>query len=188
MATDIEIVNSAIAKLRGRPILSFNDNSVEARVATTLYHPKRKSLLRSHPWNFATRRVALPVLSGVTIPWEYTTAFQLPSDTLRLLGTDISPDEDWTHEGWRVLANRSEVNAKILYDLTDSSKFDACFCEVLSYILAADMALPLTNGSTIAENMKKMAKEALAEARSFDAQEGGSIRQIQATSWINSRY
>jgi hypothetical protein len=187
MATEIEICNSAIAKIRGRRILSLDDDSTEARLCKDLYPRIRDRLLRAHPWNFAIERRQLGLLSAEPL-YGYANQFQLPLDCLRILETDLCADEDWVLEGDKILCNKTELNVKMLVLITDAEKFDTMFVEVLAYMLAAELAYPLTQGTSLAEAMERKAEKILMEARSFDAQESGSSPVVDATSWLYSRY
>jgi len=60
MATDLEIINSALTKLGAGLITSAQKTggtTKEARLAVERLPHIRKSLIRSHPWNFAIKRV-----------------------------------------------------------------------------------------------------------------------------------
>lgn len=187
MSTEIEIVNSALSKIRGRTITSLNDNSPEARLAKVLYPKIRDAALRKHSWRFAIKRVELGLLAE-TPGFGFDYAFQLPPDCLRVLETDSYEDEDWTQEGGKILANRNTFFCKIIFRQTDASKFDAVFVEYVAYELAAQLALPLTNGTQIAIAMQQKAEMVLREARSYSAQEKGSVEAPEATSWLTSRF
>lgn len=187
MATDTDICNSALSKIRGRLITSLNDNSTEARLCKVLYPRIREAALRKHSWRFAITRVALGLLDE-TPEYGFDYAFQLPPNCLRVLETDSFEGDDWTQEGTKILANRDTFNCKIIYLETDAEKYDPVFCELLAFELAAQLALPLTNGTTIAAGMAQEAEKILREARSYSAQEKGSIEVPEATSWLNSRY
>jgi len=59
MATDLEIINSALTKLGAGLITSAQKTggtTKEARLAVERLPHIRKSLIRSHPWNFAIKR------------------------------------------------------------------------------------------------------------------------------------
>tara|TARA_R100000152_G_C6763527_1_gene187964 strand:+ start:336 stop:1175 length:840 start_codon:yes stop_codon:yes gene_type:complete len=59
MATDLEIINSALTKLGAGLITSdqkTNGSTKEARLAVERLPHVRKSIIRSHPWNFAIKR------------------------------------------------------------------------------------------------------------------------------------
>lgn len=187
MATEIEICNSAIAKIRGRRILSLDDDSVEARLCKDLYPRIRDRLLRAHPWNFAVQRRQLGLLSDAPL-FGFAYQFQLPLDCLRVLETDLNADDDWLLEGGKILCNVNELNIKMLAHITDAEQYDTMFAEVVAYTLAAELAYPLTQGTSLAEAMESKALRILMEARSFDAQEGGSTQVVGATSWLYSRF
>jgi hypothetical protein len=187
MATKVEICNSAIAKVRGKRILTLNDDTVEARILTDIYPRVMDDLLRAHPWNFAKRRAALAQLSTAPI-WGYEYAYQLPSDYRRLLKTDIPTGIPWElEEEKRLLTDYTLVNIQYIA-LVNESKFDSCFCEVLAFLLAEQLAYPLTQGTALAQQMSAMATKKLQAARSFNAQERGSIVQVEANEWLDSRY
>lgn len=186
MATEIDIINSALSKIRGRTITSLSDNSTEARLCKILYPRIRDAALRKHSWRFAIKRVSLGLLSE-TPTYGYGYVFQLPSDCLRVLETDSYQEDDWAQEGNKILANRSSFNCTIIWRQTDAEQYDAVFCEYLAFELAAQLALPLTNGNAIAQGMEQMAERTLREARSYSAQEKGSVDVPEATTWLNSR-
>lgn len=187
MATEVEICNSAIAKIRGKRILTLDDDQTEARLCKDLYPMIRDRLLRSHPWNFAIERVELGLLADAP-EFDFDQQFQLPNNCLRVLTVDLGEEEPWKLEGRKILCNSTELKAKILVQITDAQQFDSVFCEVLAYMLAAELAYPLTQGTTLAAGMTEKAERILREARSFDGQESGSVEAIQASSWRNSRF
>lgn len=187
MATEIEICNSAIAKVRGKRILTLSDDTTEARLLTDMYPRVRDALLRSHPWNFAKARQALAASVDEPV-YEYDYKYQLPISCLRLLSTDIPDHEPWALEEERyILTSCSEVNVTFI-KLVTADKFDAHFCEVLSYQLAEQLAYPLTQGTALAASMEAKAARIMKECRSFNAQERGSIQQLSANEWLNARY
>ena len=51
----VDICNSALQKLGAASILSFQDNSREARQCNIAYDSNRRSELRKHDWNFAIK-------------------------------------------------------------------------------------------------------------------------------------
>ena len=59
MATDLEIINSALTKIGAGIITAAQltaGSTKEARLASERLSPLRLALLRSHPWNIATKR------------------------------------------------------------------------------------------------------------------------------------
>ena len=56
MPAETDIVNVALRKIGATAITALDDGSTNANIAQDLYDEIRDSLLRSHPWNFATKR------------------------------------------------------------------------------------------------------------------------------------
>lgn len=185
MATgDVAIVNSALGKLGCERIISLDDDSDRARIMKAQYPLLRDKLLRSHPWNFAIKRVSLAALSDAPA-FGYDYQYQLPSDCLRILETSID-EADWQKEGDVIVTNESSLAIKYLSNDVPVGLFDACFCEVLALDLAIDTCHALTTSNTRLQSLAEQRKQEIQTARSFDAQEG-AIRQVQATDWRNAR-
>jgi hypothetical protein len=190
VSSSTEIMNSALIKLGLERIGSEDDASNRARLMKEQYAKRRDSLLRAHPWRFATARVELALVDPEPTAYaeaEYEYVYQLPTDCLRVIGTSLDPLDDWAVEDRYFLCNSSEVWIKYIKRVTDVSKFDDNFCEVLALDLAADLAFALTQSVAREETAKAEREKALAEARSFNAQQG-SVPRVVAEDWLNSRY
>lgn len=189
MATSaVEIVNSALAKIGAPSISALNEDSEPARRANRIYIPARDELLRCHPWNFAIRRLTLS--SNVTGPgYEYTYAYTLPTDCIRVLGTDL--DETgvclWFIEGRNIITDASTLKIKYITKVEDVETYDSAFNETLSYRLARDLASSLNRDKNLSLTMNQYYEQSLAMARSYNGQEG-STRVVKADLWLNSRY
>lgn len=189
MASEIGICNSAIAKVRGKRILSLSDTSLEASLCTSLYPEVRDALLRGHPWNFNKARV-MPALLVQAPAFEYDNAYQMPPDCAKILRiNNVCQDEKWVYENNQILINDSS-GIEVLYGryITDASKFDAQFAAVCAYALAVELAYPITQSSSLAERLQTMTDKKLREARSMNAQERGSVEAIRSDQWLNARY
>jgi hypothetical protein len=187
MATDIEIINSALAKIRGRFITTLNDNSTEARLCKILFPRIRDRLLREVAPNFAKKRYELASLVETPV-YGFDYVFQIPSDVIKILETDRYFDEDWKQENGKIYANDSTFFISVIYRVTDCEKYDPVFAEALAFALAAELATPLTNGTKLAEDMRAQAEMLMRRARSYSAQERGSIDQPEATDWLMARF
>jgi len=62
--TEVTISNSALIKLGAETITTFEDDNKRARLCKNQYPLMRDKLLRSHPWNFNTKRVELGLLAA----------------------------------------------------------------------------------------------------------------------------
>ncbi len=184
--SEAEIGNSALIKLgaEGR-ILSLEDNSREARIIKEQFFKIRDALFRAHPWNFTIKRVGLAALP--TAPeWGFSKQFQVPTDCLRILETDV-PEAEWQKEGNVLVTDASDINIRYISKITEVAKWDTCFCESFACRLAHDICYAITQSNTLKDELFKEYRYWIGEARSFDGQEGGT-RQVYANQWLNARY
>ena len=88
--SDVDIANLALTKLGAQPIVSFLDANPRAAVMNRSYAILRDKLQRRR-WNFNRVYVTLAA-SSVAPTFEYTYAYPLPADYLRLeLATQATP-------------------------------------------------------------------------------------------------
>lgn len=186
MATsEVSICNSALGKLGAQRILSLEDNNDRAKLLKEQYPKLRDELLYAHPWNFAIGRVTLA--ETVAVPeydWEHQ--FQLPTDCLRVLDSDLNRPGEWAVEDGKFMSQFSTAKIKYIKQVTDVSKFTAGFCEVLAYKIAADICYSITQSVTLRDQMLKEYKASLTHTRTFNGQESLGDR-VYADSWLNSR-
>lgn len=165
----VDCCNSALQRVGAAPITSLNDNSMEARQCTITYDSNRRSELRKHRWNFATKRVQLtPDL--VAPVFDYAYQFTLPSDCLRVL-LPRDADLDWVLEGRKILTNNGDgvLNLRYISDVTDVTQWDAAFYDMVAVAMSIDMCEALTNSTRKKESLDREYREAVIEAKSANA-------------------
>jgi len=171
--TAVQICSRALIALAARPISGFDDGSLEAEVAGHVYPAVRDALLSAHPWRFATRQAALPRL--LTQPRaDYANAFQLPADFLRALSAGMA--DRGRGLSYRIIAGTLQADADQLV-LTyvarpDESGFPPFFDQCLAARLAAEFCLPLTESTSRADLLFRLAEEEFRRARAVDGQQG----------------
>src|SRR5687768_15522866 len=106
MPSDTDVVNVAMRLIGQSPIVSLSDGTANANTADDLYEAVRDDLLRSHPWNFATKRVQL-ARSATTPGFEFDYAYVLPADWLRTISVH---DNDAGHG--TILYRTEQVNGQ----------------------------------------------------------------------------
>jgi hypothetical protein len=170
--SSIELCSSALVKLGADGISSFEDGSAEARVASLLYPLARDALLSTHPWSFATRQTELARLTTrPTAAFAY--AYQLPNDYLKALSAG---------NGGRArglvfqIVNRqlhTDAAAAVLTYVfrPGEGDFPAYFNAALVARLAAEFCLPLTENSSRAERLVRLAEAELKVAKLVDSQQ-----------------
>lgn len=79
-ANDIEICNAALSRLGAPAITSLSDLDKRSQSCALIYPRTRDHLLRSHPWNFALKRVLLvPYAATVNYATDEITVAAAPS-------------------------------------------------------------------------------------------------------------
>lgn len=168
--TEVSICNSALGKLGSERISSLSEDSKIARACNERFSHVRDIVLYEHPWNFALVRVALS--RRVDTPaFGFTYHFDLPSDCLRIIDTDLGK-VPYTIEGRRLLTDASEVNALYIKRVTSAYMFTPSFAEAVALRLGADIAYLITQETAREQSLLAQYAEHLRSCRSFDAQEG----------------
>lgn len=182
--TQIQICNSALTKIGADRISSITQDTKSAVILNSIYDQIRDAVLRAHPWNFAIKRAALAPTS-TTPAFEYTYAYDLPSDCLRILDLD-SLDIDFVVENGQILSDESTLNVRYIYRNEDESLWDSCFAEAMSWRLARELAFALRQSAPLIDACDKGYEKALREARTMDGAEG-IIRDAEIVTWTDSR-
>lgn len=184
MASEIEICNSALTRLGSNTITSFSDNTTEAKACSQIYARVRDAVLVAHPWNFALVRLGLAKLSSVPA-WGFSYEYQLPSDCLRIVDVEDQSTQ-YEIEGRKVLCSIDPMNVKYITQVTSTGYFSAQFREALEKKLALELSFLLVQSVSQQQLLQSEYNTVLADARSFDAQEGGPNSYIY-DDFLNSR-
>jgi len=170
--SSIALCSRALIKIGANPISAFEEGTAEADVAANLYTSVRDTLLSAHPWTFATGQAALPQLVAEPVA-DFVYAFQLPPDFLRALSVgDGGRGRGLTY---RIAEQRLHANAAMVvltYIFRPSeSTFPPFFDQVLISRLAAEFAIPITESTSRAETLFRLAETEFRNARLIDSQQ-----------------
>jgi len=181
---ELEICNAALSRLGAPPITSLSGSDKRSVACSLNYSRIRDSLLRSHPWNFAIKRVELND-SGIVPAFEFSNSFILPSDFLKALRLETS-DEEYRLESGYLLCNNS--TAKLLYvaRVTDTTKFDPMFDVALELMLASTISYSLVQSVSLKTSLMEELNIVLRDVRSANAQEGTPYN-FEFNEWLESR-
>ena len=191
MASVVDMCNSALNLLGASTISALTDDSKNARLCNQRYDSVRNRVFRSHAWNCLHKRVQLAQNSTAPVI-EYTYAYALPSDCLRVLkihnGTtdSIASAIDYKLEGRNVVTDEGTVYLIYVALDTDPNNYDSYLQESISHQLAADLCYAITNNATLANNYMARADERLREARFIDATEN-SLGTIESNEFTDAR-
>lgn len=170
--SDVEICSVALVKIGAAGIASFDDDTVEAEVAGRLYEVTVRGLIASHPWHFT---LAESDLAPLDEPRQagFSNVFQLPAAQLRLISAGASYRArgiDYRVAGDRLYCNSERV--VLSYQRRpETSTFPAFFVQAVIARLAAEFCLPLTEGTSRADALFKLAAAELKMARLIDSQQ-----------------
>ena len=184
ITTAVTICNSALLKMGADKISSLSQTTRAAVLCNTLYYILRDEVMGAAPWKFAKKRAVLTPTS-TTPAFTYSYEYDIPSDCLRLLQSDDTALV-WVQEGTKILSNESSLNMIYLYRNEDESSWDARFCEALSWRLAMELALCLTQSTTMKQEAEKSYNATLSLARATNAVIGAQP-VLEADTWSDAR-
>ena len=200
MASETDICNLALLRIGHSRINALNEGTKAADLCSLLYPMRRDTMLRDHNWNFAVKRSTL-ALSSAAPNHEFGQKFALPADCLKVVRTDLdgfggeivstypyTSAAPYRIEGGFLVCNESSVKIEYVAKITDPAMFDALFVDCLAQRLAAELAMPLADNSSLAKNMWDIFAMKIREARSVDAQEGTPREVVDATGWLMARF
>lgn len=150
-------------------------------VCNRWYDMIRRSVLRGHPWSFASRRTILTA-SSIAPLFGYTLAYNLPNDFLRLNTLqDTSSFDPYPHssmayqvENGQILTNGasgSSLNVRYVYDFTNVALMDALFVDLFAIELALAMSFKFTSSNTDIQRLKSLRDDKRAQAKAINGQE-----------------
>ena len=178
-ATTTDIANLALSNIGARRLTALDtDTSEEAKSARLHFTHQRDTLLRRHPWSFATRRAACTVAATPASEWD--AAWTLPADCVRLLRivgeSPANPERDFAIEGRLILANGHDATATLpivyISNAAAVTEWDPLFCDALSWLLAARIAQDVAHDPALVEScLQKYQRLALPDAAKADARE-----------------
>lgn len=186
--TTIDLCNAALLKLGAEPIASLEEASVQADCARRLYPLVRDGLLVAHPWSFTLANTKLDADPEPPLA-EFSHAFSLPDDHLRTVSAGTGGSGrglTYRMQGAKLLANASSV--VLAYQRrVDEALFPPFFIQALVARLAAELCIPLTEGTTRAAELVELAELELRRARLADSQQS-TPRRIEDFTLIEARY
>ena len=170
--SDIALASRALIRIGAAPIASFNDGTAEAEIAGALFDPVRDALLSSYSWSFATGQLELSQLETAPLA-DFDNAFQLPIDFLRSISAGTSGRGRGLQ--FRINSGHLHTNAESVL-LTyiyrpDEEAFPPYFDQALIARLAAEFTIPITENTSRAETMFKLAEKEFERSRQIDAQQ-----------------
>ncbi|UPK31824.1 hypothetical protein IVB18_26200 [Bradyrhizobium sp. 186] len=195
MASIVSICNLALSNLGKDNINALSEPTPEARACNQFYEHTRDLLLQGYPWRFATRTIALALVTNDKAgKWAY--AYKRPNDCLKVLWLrpSYSADNPCQQTEQEEIANPYEIEGEVIYcnlstaflryivRLVDPTKFPPLFVEALSWHLSVKLSMPLTRDPKVRADAFQLAQRTQGAAEMADANE------VRETSDIDSDF
>jgi len=195
MASEVDICNFALSHIgASATIASLTEQSEEAFHCNLLYANTRDSVLRAHPWGFAKRHVALSDIGSPQGNWSYRYAY--PNDCIyarEILQTTTGGDPIDFEVGLgdsfnarTINTNQKQATLIFTYKVTNTLAFDPTFINALSWLLAANLAMPLTRDKDKMAVSQNIYQSVINEAQTLNTNESHEDINKEA-SWITGR-
>lgn len=190
--TSTEIANLALDAL-GEDIIADIESPITkaGKAANRFYDVVRRAVLRAYAWNFAKKTVYI-ARTGTPVS-DYSDAYTLPSDCLRLLTVGGTSDEDsetdYDLRERDICINYGEADALLIrytFDQENVSKFDALFVTIFSLELALAIGYKITMKKSTEERLRARLAEETNKAITVDGQERVQRRR-QRSKWLARR-
>lgn len=184
MSADVDIANSAMMLIGGKPLTAITDDTTEAKACYRMLPISRKFVLRKHPWNFAEERAVLASITS-TPAFGYTNEFQLPGNCLRVLSVT---NGDYPHKivGRKIHMDATSLDLRYIFDEITYENWDPMAAEVLAAHLAFKTAYSITGERGMQSDLFNYFNELKRHAGFADSTEDPAP-QVEADEWLESR-
>ena len=180
----VTIANMALRRNGAERINALTDNTPRAILMNETADVVRRLAIESGLWTFARKRVRLSTV--VEVPaFEYSYAFQLPSDCIRPIYE--YNDSEYKVEGRQILSNESYLELVYLKDITDDSQFTPAFIKAYAILWAIETSYFLNQSEEKIKAMRDELEDILSDARFYDST-SSSQDEPDISTLLNSRY
>lgn len=171
MTTAVSICSNALLMLGDNPISSFDESNDRARLASNLWPTARDYVLRSHPWNCATKRVVLSP-ETTTPAFDWTQQFLLPGDCLRVLSVGLDGERpSYKVEGGKILMDDTICRLRYIWRNETPASWDSMLVWGMTVSMRAIFAYGIAQSATLEQVIDQALREVLRKARATDGQE-----------------
>lgn len=155
-------------------INSFSDDSRVAKYCGLKYTNLKHSLLQTLPWRFSIRQASLARVTGQDPLYDYQFVHQLPTDTLRVITSDIG-DNDFQVYRDKLFSNTKDVNIEYQF-VPDDSEMPDYFKTVLEIRIAMFLAMAIRQDEGIYDRLNSLYNNEWNRAKVIDGQQNPTRR------------
>ena len=196
MATSVtEICNLSLADLGSLRINDFSDDtekSTQAILCRLHYEPVRDAALRSHIWAFSSARKTLS--RDTNDPdFEWGAQFFLPNDYLAMRSIFEGRFSDnnlrsYAIEGDLLLTDETTMEIRYTKKVTDVTKFDPLFVQLLVLELDLKLVMPLTQDIKLKQTIKEDIRLLMPDVLAAAGQETNTAGREESSAWNDARH
>ncbi len=196
--SNVELANQALDLLGKDRIASLSENSTAARKINEVFQRTMYSALARSEWTFSRK---FQDLAALTNDWDQRWAFKydLPNDCAKFIRlvprVDIPNTEPQApHQlfGGAVYTDEADARAEYVYEQTDTLQMPSYFLDAVAFLLARNVAMPLTRKRSMWADMNDGYEGQLGLAVELDAgqeptfypQEGGGYVEARGGSEV----
>ena len=167
--TQVSIVNQALILLGADTISSFTDGSSAGNSCNIIYPKVKVTTLGMYPWSFSLKKSELSRLS--TSPTaHYLYQYSLPPGMINSVPRSVyassdrgSPTiRDYEIQGQTLLTNQEKIFVDFQQDIVEA-RLPVYFVQLLVYMLAWNLAEPITDQTEKGNYYKTIALGSIAE-------------------------
>lgn len=186
-ASETSVANIAMAHLGQEPITNIDaDNNKRAKWARRRFDTLRDALLRSHPWDFATKLTSVAASTAVPA-YGFGYRYTLPADFLRLVRLYQEDALFRVRDGSIHTDLGAPLEFEYIYRNVVTTSWTDDFAEVMGLALAYAICLPITDDRQLRKELKEDFRLQLALAKGTEAQEKPN-EEWDVDIWLFSRY
>lgn len=184
----VDICSRALILIGADPITSFEDGTTEALVSVNLYEDVARASLVNARWRFSTNQSVLNRLTDAPTG-RYDYAYQQADGTLMVHAVTVNDFPiEYQIYGDKIYADTSPTDV-VIADYTyraNEEDWPSYFTLAVEYALATLFATSIARDAGLASLMKQAGQEAMAKARSLDAQQQ-TTRKLVTSRFITDR-
>jgi hypothetical protein len=164
----LDLYNDALLTV-GQDLISDTDEATDpAKFCRHFWKTTRDSVLATHPWKCATKRVALVRLATAPVTkWAY--AYQLPTDCLRVLRMNDYLDSVYAIEGDALVTDEQTASISYTSRVESVADFEPLLFQAMGAYLAHKIAFPLTKSRELMATCLEIFERKVDEAKGVDA-------------------
>jgi hypothetical protein len=166
MATDVQIISDAYVLLGKKPVSSPLTDNPQYSAAKDIYDRLLPAVLSMHTWRFASKSFQLSE-STETSPFErWSKVFLMPAEQLVSYRTE--PIAEFEIYENKLYTNETAIRLDFVFKASEAN-FPPYFTRLMTFQLAADIAMTVTQTLTIAQYWDQKAARELNNARYLDS-------------------